>query len=223
MRRRFPRSGIALAWAGLLLLLVLSVPAVGVFLVRTLDTSPPFDSARAPEAQAIVILGGGTRRSAPEYGGDTLGQLTLERVRYGAIVARITHLPVLVTGGTVYGGEAEAKLMRAALEQEFGVGVRWIEDRSRTTHENAVNSAEILRRAGIGSVVLIAHSFDMLRARAEFASAGIVTIPAPTGIPSDEAGTLLDYLPSIGGLRQSYYASYEILGNLVRWVTHIGT
>jgi uncharacterized SAM-binding protein YcdF (DUF218 family) len=209
----------ALAWAGVLLLLVLSAPAVGVFLIRTLDTSPPFDSARAPEAQAIVILGGGTRRNAPEYGGDTLGQLTLERVRYGAIVARITHLPILVTGGTVYGGEAEAKLMRAALEQEFGVGVRWIEDRSRTTHENAVNSAEMLRRAGIGSVVLVAHSFDMLRARAEFAAAGIVTIPAPTGIRSGDSDLLFDYVPSIGGLRQSYYAVYEIVANLVRWTT----
>jgi uncharacterized SAM-binding protein YcdF (DUF218 family) len=217
IRRRFPRSGMALAWAGVLLLLVLSAPAVGVFLIRTLDTSPPFDSARAPEAQAIVILGGGTRRGAPEYGGDTLGQLTLERVRYGAIVARITHLPVLVTGGTVFGGEAEAKLMRAALEQEFGVGVRWIEDRSRTTHENAVNSAEMLRRAGVGSVVLVAHSFDMLRARAEFAAAGIVTIPAPTGIPSEDEDLLFDYMPSIGGLRQSYYAVYEIVANLVRW------
>jgi uncharacterized SAM-binding protein YcdF (DUF218 family) len=209
----------ALAWAGVLLLLLLSIPVVGTFLVRSLDTSPPFDSARAPEAQAIVILGGGTRRNAPEYGGDTLGQLTLERVRYGAIVARITHLPILVTGGTVYGGEAEAKLMRAALEQEFGVGVRWIEDRSRTTHENAVNSAEMLRRAGIGSVVLVAHSFDMLRARAEFAAAGIVTIPAATGIPSEDEDLLFDYMPGIGGLRQSYYAVYEIVANLVRWTT----
>ena len=53
---------------------------------------------------AIVILGGGVRRHAAEYGGDTLGQLTLERVRYGARVARLTGLPVLVSGGSVFGG-----------------------------------------------------------------------------------------------------------------------
>jgi uncharacterized SAM-binding protein YcdF (DUF218 family) len=218
IHRRFPRSGITLASTGVLLLLLLSIPAVAVFLVRSLDTSPPFDSARTPEAQAIVILGGGIRRNAPEYGGDTLAELTLERVRYGARLARLTQLPVLVTGGTVLSGEPEAKLMRAALEREFGVNVRWAEDKSRTTHENALKSATILRNAGIRSVVIVAHSFDMRRARAEFAAAGIDTIPAATYIPSDGAATLFDYLPSMGGLRTSYYAVYEILGNLVRWI-----
>jgi len=218
-RRRLPRAGIAMAWTGTLLLLLLSIPAVAVFLVRTLDESPPFDIAHAPEAQAIVVLGGGVRNGAPEYGGDTLGVLTLERVRYGARLARVTHLPVLVTGGSVLKGEPEGKLMQAALEREFGVGVRWVEDRSRTTHENAVNSGEILRRAGISNVVLVAHSFDMPRARAEFASAGITTLPAPTGIPSSEPFSLLDFMPSMGGLRTSYYAVYEITANLVRRIS----
>jgi uncharacterized SAM-binding protein YcdF (DUF218 family) len=217
MRRRFPRGGITLAWTGVLLLLLLSIPVVAEFLSGGLDTSPPFDSARASEAQAVVILGGGTRRNAPEYGGDTLGGLTLERVRYGARVARLTRLPVMVTGGVVLGGDSEAKLMRSALEAEFGVSVRWAEDRSRTTYENAQNSAAILHAAGIHTVVLVAHSVDMLRARAEFAAAGIATIPAATGIPSTGPASLFDYLPSIGGLRTSYYAVYELLGNLVRW------
>src|SRR5215831_18841536 len=81
VRKRFPRSGITMAWAGVLVLLILSLPAVAAFLVRSLDRSPPFDSARASAAQAIVILAGDAR-IAPEYGGETLGALTLERVRY---------------------------------------------------------------------------------------------------------------------------------------------
>jgi len=219
LRHRLPRAGIAMAWSGVVLLFLLCFPVVSGFLVRSLDRSPPFDIVHAPEAQAIVILGGGVRRHAPDYGGDTLAELTLERVRYGARVARLTHLPVLVTGGTVLDGEAEGKLMQAALEREFGVNVRWVEDRSRNTHENATYSAEILHRAGIGSVVLVAHSFDMPRARAEFASAGIRTLAAPTGIPSDEAPRVMDFVPSMGGLRTSYYAVYEIVGNLVRWTS----
>jgi uncharacterized SAM-binding protein YcdF (DUF218 family) len=218
IRRRFPRGGQAMAWTGVLLLLLLSLPVVGTLLVRSLDTSPAFEITRATNAQAIVILGGGTRRDAPEYGGDTLGELTLERVRYGARVARLTGLPVLVTGGSVYGGEAESKLMRQALESEFGVRVRWAEDRSRTTHENALYSAAILRDAGISSVVLVAHSFDMPRTSAEFAAAGIRIYPAPTGVPSVGSHGLLDYLPSTAGFRTSYFAVYEILANLVRWI-----
>jgi len=217
IRQRFPRGGIAMAWAGVLLLLILSLPAVAAFLVRSLDTSPPFDSARSTAAQAIVILAGDTR-NAPEYGGETLGELTLERVRYGARIARLTGLPVLVSGGSVYGGQPEAEPMREALEREYGVRVRWAEERSRTTHENALYSAAMLRSAGIRSVVLVVHSFDMPRARAEFAAAGIETLPAPTGIPSARPERLSDFVPGMGGLRTSYYAVYEILANLVLWL-----
>ena len=217
IRRRLTRTGAVMAWTGVVGLLLLSMPAVAVFLVRSLDTSPPFDAARAKQAQAIVILGGGIRRGAPDYGGDTLGELTLERVRYGARVARITGLPILVSGGAVHHGEAtESSLMRRALEQEFGVPVRWAEAKSRTTHENALYSSGMLRDAGIRSVVLVAHSFDMPRARAEFAAAGIETFPAPTGIPSAKRVEWTDYVPSMAGLRESYFAVYEIVANVVR-------
>lgn len=215
IRRFYARIGEALAWSGVLLLLALSMPAVGMLLVRTLDASPPFDASRAAGTHAIVILGGGIRADALEYNGDTLNDLTLERVRYGARVARLTGLPILVAGGAVYGGETESSLMRDVLEREFDIPVRWTEGRSRTTHENAVFAAPILRSAGIDSVVLITHSFDMRRARAEFAAQGIQTHAAPTGVPPPKA-SLVDYLPSAGGLRLSYYAIYEILANLVR-------
>ena len=124
------------------------MPVIADLLLQFVDTSAPFDARRgAQDAQAVVILGGGVRRDAPEYGGDTLATLTLERVRYGARVARLTGLPVLVSGGSVLGGEPEAKLMAASLEREFGVPVRWVETRSRTTHENAVLSARIAEEA----------------------------------------------------------------------------
>ncbi len=165
-----------------------------------------------------MILGGGVRRHAAEYGGDTLGQLTLERVRYGARVARLTGLPVLVSGGSVFGGEPEATLMRSALEGEFDVPVRWLDTQSRTTHENAVRSAEILNAAKISHVVLVAHSFDMPRALAEFAAQGIDAIAAPTGIPNGRIDSAFDILPSMSALQGSYFALYELLANAVRWI-----
>jgi len=224
MSRRIPRAGRIVAWTGILLLLALSTPTVAFLLLTLLDTSPPLDVQRARSAQAIVVLGGGVRRHAAEYGGDTLGHLTLERVRYGAHVARTISLPVLVTGGSVFAGEPEAKLMQAALEREFGVRVRWAEMRSRNTHENAVRSAEILRAENISRIVLVAHSFDMRRAKAEFAAQGIEAIPAPTGIPSGEFETPLDVLPSLAALQSSYFALYEIFANFARWITlSIGT
>lgn len=221
---RVPRAGRIVAWTGILLLLALSTPTVAFLLLMLVDNSPPLDVQRARSAQAIVILGGGVRRHAAEYGGDTLGHLTLERVRYGAQVARAIGLPVLVTGGSVFGGEPEAKLMRAALEREFDVRVRWAETRSRNTHENAVRSAEILGAEHISRIVLVAHSFDMPRAKAEFAAQGIEAIAAPTGIPRGEFDTPLDALPSLGAMQTSYFALYEIFANVARWFTlNIGT
>ena len=60
---------------------------------------PPLDLPRAADAQAIVILGGGGQRSfAPEYGGPAADPVLLEKLNYGAFIARKTGLPILVTG-----------------------------------------------------------------------------------------------------------------------------
>jgi uncharacterized SAM-binding protein YcdF (DUF218 family) len=214
---RRPRLGRALVWTGLGLLVALSTWTVAGGLLRLVDDSPPVTAAQARSAEAIVILGGGLRRNAPEYGGDTVGRLTLDRVRYGAVVARATGLPVLVTGGFSRGAtRTEADVMRETLEREFGVPVRWTEDRSRNTHENAQFSAARLEKEGVKRVVLVAHGFDMRRARAEFTAAGLEVVPAPTFVPSDGTFDLMDLIPSAGALQASYYALYELLANFVR-------
>ena len=211
-----PALGRALAWLSFLILLGLSLPVVSDTLQRCVNDSAPLDFAQASSAQAIVILGGGVRRDAPEYGGDTLSRLTLDRVRYGALVARRTNLPVLVSGGVVYRGSAEAVLMKQSLEEEFNVKVRWAEARSRNTHENAVKSAEILLAEGVQRVILVGHSFDIPRAMAELTAAGLEVISAPTYIPHSTFESPLEILPSIGSLQSSYYAIYELLAELAR-------
>jgi len=213
---RRPRLGRALLWSGLGLLVALSTWTVAGGLLRLVDDSPPVTLAEARSAQAIVILGGGVRRNAPEFGGETVGHLTLDRVRYGAVVARATGLPVLVTGGALGSTRSEADVMRETLEREFGVPVRWTEDRSRNTHENAQFSAARLEREGIKRVVLVAHGFDMRRARAEFTAAGLEVVPAPTVVAGDQPFELGDLVPNAGALQASYVALYELLANLVR-------
>jgi len=215
---RAPRAGRAFMWTGAVALLLLCLPVVAGLLGRPFGM-PPLDMTEARKAHAIVILGGGTRRNAPEYGGDTMGRLTAERVRYGARVARQTGLPVLVTGGRLLDFESsEADLMRDALEGEYGIPVRWVEDRSRNTHENAKFSASLLKADGVTSVLLVAHAIDMPRARAEFAAAGIDTMPAATGLASSAGLQFTDFLPSISALQISHDALYEILANMARVV-----
>ena len=215
MIRRHPRTGRLLAAASVITLLALSTPIVAGALVRLLDDSPPIDLAVAKTAQAIVIPGGGVRRNALEYGGDTLGRLTLERVRYGARLAKQTGLPVLVTGGSVLGNTVpEAVLMKEALESEYGVPVRWVEDRSRNTRENAENSAHLLETDGVRKIVLVLHAFDVRRAVPIYEGAGVQVVPAPIGIPNRTIDFPEDLVPGIGPLVSSFYVSYE-LGALV--------
>jgi uncharacterized SAM-binding protein YcdF (DUF218 family) len=216
---RHPRAGRRLAIAGVALLWLLATPAVGAFLIRLLDRTPPLALSQARDAQAIVVLGGGTRPFAAEYHGPTLGPITLERVRYAATIARATKLPILVSGGAVRGAPPEALMMRNVLVHEFGVPVRWIEARSRNTHENAVESVAMLRAAGVSKVILVGHRFDIPRSRKEFAAAGKDVIAAPIRIPPAVPTEFGDYLPGPRGLLVSYYACYEILANVLFDVT----
>src|SRR5689334_8561736 len=85
--RRRPRAGWWLVMAGVGALALLSMPAIGGWLVRGLDRTSAFDVLHARDAQAIVILSGGTRVYAAEYGGPTIATITLQRVRYGAQLA----------------------------------------------------------------------------------------------------------------------------------------
>jgi uncharacterized SAM-binding protein YcdF (DUF218 family) len=210
---RHRRTGKSLAWLGVCSLLALTLPVVSSWLVDVAGGALPLDLTRPSTAQAIIIPGGGVRYHAPEYGGSTLGPLTLERVRYGAYLARKTGLPVLVTGGVVSQSAPEAEMMRDTLQQEFALPVRWVEANSRNTAENARFSAATLKPDGISRIVLVTHAFDVKRARLEFEAAGFTVTTAPTGVgpaaPSPMAP--LDFFPSARALQDSYYACYELL------------
>ncbi|HTZ00241.1 MAG TPA: YdcF family protein [Rhodocyclaceae bacterium] len=211
---RRPRTGRLIAALALALLLALSVPWVADHLSATIEDVAPPTPAQLAAAQAIVILSGDAYRQAPEYGGDTVGQVTLERLRYGARLARQTGLPVLVSGGAPFGGRPEADLMKETLAQDFQVTVRWTEDRSRDTAENAALSAPLLKQAGIDRILLVTHASHMRRAGDLFAAAGFQAIPAPTGFAGGEASLLESLLPSAKALSQSYRVLHEHLGQL---------
>ena len=217
--RRRPRLGRTLAWSGLVLLWLLATPAVTKPMLAAIEDIPPLDPARAKSAQAIVVLGGGSYFAAPEYGGDTVSRWSLERIRHAARLQRETGLPLLVTGGAPLGGVAEGRSMQAALEKDFGVKVRWVEEASADTRENARLSAPLLREAGIRRVLLVTHAWHMQRALGEFSAAGLEAVAAPTGYETTGPLTALDILPGPGGLWAGRIALNEWLGRLVQRVT----
>lgn len=213
-------TGMAIIGLSVAALFVLSTAHTGRQMLAAIEAPykalPPLtpEQARA-QAEAIVVLGGGRYSAAPEYGGDTVNRFTLERLRYAARLQRQTGLPILVSGGTVFGeARPEATLMSEALEKDFGVTAKWIESRSRTTFENATFSKAMLAEAGIRRVYLVTHAWHMARAEWAFVQSGTLVTPAPTGFstPAPDDHRQLGWLPSGHGLYLSSQALHERLG-----------
>lgn len=167
-------------------------------------------------ADGIVILGGGTYFFAPEYAGqDTISDATLVRLRYGAKLGRETGKPVLVTGGKPLGNSvSEAQQMRSSLEQDFKTPVRWVEDTSDNTFENARNSFQTLQKAGIKKIYLVTHAWHMPRAAEVFRRAGFEVVEAPTAFTTRYRVDLLAFLPNAESLVYSKIFVHEIIGLL---------
>ena len=212
LNKRRPRLGRACVALGIGSLWLLSTPLVSDALEGAAETYPPLDLKSAAGAQAVVILGGGGHRAfAPEYGGPAAEPLLLERLAYGAYVARKTGLPVLVTG---YSFEAAA--MRATMLRNFEIDPRWVDDRAHDTFDNARNSMQLLGADAVKRIVLVTHATHMRRAVHEFTAAGAEVVAGPVGLRAPRDLGLLRFLPDAGALQRSYAAIYELLGEPVR-------
>ncbi len=218
LRGKWARGSRILQVGGLVWLLVASTPAFGGALLRQLQTSPALPaSGPLPAAQAIVVLSAEADVEGSEYGHAVAGPLTMVRLRYGAWLQRRTGLPMLTSGGVPATGKPSlAALMADAATQEFGTPVRFREEASATTRENASFSAAILREHGIHTVLLVTSAWHMPRAAACFRREGIDVVAAPTGfrIPAVEDWT--SFLPRTSGLRDTCIAMHEI-GGLVAY------
>jgi uncharacterized SAM-binding protein YcdF (DUF218 family) len=211
-----PRLGKSLIGLCLGLLYLLAMPLFAEWYLNSLEV-PPL-SRLDPQAQAIVVLGAGTYFAAPEYGGDTVYPLALERLRYAAKLQRETGKPILASGGKTGSSEPESLLMKQVLENGFRVPVRWTETKSRTTRENASLSLPILKEAGITHVYLVTHAWHMERAAREFRRTGMQVTQAPTGFTTRSDLTLLYFIPSARALLKSYYATHEVMGLVWYWL-----
>lgn len=211
LRRRWPRSGRLLYRGGMAALVVLSTNAGAWLLVAPLEAmTAPLANPQAAAAQAIVVLGAGSVESAPEYGGiDVPDQVALVRLQYAAHLQHATGLPLLVSGAN---GTPPRGVMAKVLREDFGTPVTWVDERASDTAENAVNSARILKAAGIRRVLLVTQAMHMPRSREQFVRNGIDVVEAPTLFYSGKTWTPFMLVPSASGLYRSFYASHEWIG-----------
>jgi len=164
--------------------LMLVLPVFDWVFSRPLEAGYAYPPAHLEEAQAIVVLSSSIRPPIPERPYYLPDRETYERCVFAAWLAKTTNaLPIITSGGPERGGRvSNAAVMRDVL---IGVGVPnsmiWLEEESRSTHENAVFTAALLRKHNIKKVLLVVEAQSMRRAEACFRKAGVDVLPAPSG------------------------------------------
>jgi uncharacterized SAM-binding protein YcdF (DUF218 family) len=217
------QGGPVLALLGVLLLWLLSCHAVALWLSRhalpqfaPLPAQPAL-ALRQAGVQAIVVLGGGVRPLAREYGQPQPGQATEARLRYGLHLARAAQLPLGFAGGVGWGASGmaghppEAEVAQRYAEQA-GLRIRWLDAQSRDTAENAERMAELLHAQGLKRIALVTHAWHMPRSLVHFERAGFEVLPAPMGYVEPRERPLLEWLPSGEGLNETRRVLREWLG-----------
>jgi uncharacterized SAM-binding protein YcdF (DUF218 family) len=218
-----PRIGKSISNTSLILLLMLSTCAGAWLLVAPLENLEiPLLATKNTGAQAIVVLSAGSLASNPEYDNTAIPDyIALGRIRYAAKLYRDTGLPILATGGSgnrSLGNDSFAQGMARVFEYEFAIPVKWHENQSTNTRENADYSAQILKKDGVTHILLVTDAMHMRRAKLLFEQAGLHVTSAPTLFFSRDEIGLFSFLPSAEGLRRAHYAMYEWLGLAWYWM-----
>lgn len=223
-RRRIGHGLIVFSLAGLWLL---SCNAVAIRLAAQLlpqtPALPPANAAatlQARHTQAIVVLGSGILPQAPEYGEAQPTSDAAARLRYGAWLARQARLPLAFAGGIGWAAQGEAmqpegEVSRHYLAGDYGIALRWVDDQSRDTAENAQQMYTLLAKDGVRRIALVTSSWHMPRSVLVFERAGFEVLPAPTVFNVPQQRPLLEWLPSLHGLLGSQRVLREWVGLLV--------
>lgn len=196
----------AIAWS-----LIWSIPQASDGLRGHLESRyPVVAEAALPEADAIVVLGGG-HYDWINRPGIRVDDLENSRAAAGARAWLSGRAPIVILSG----GGSEAHTMAAAIAK-LGVpaSALILEDRSRNTRDNAMFTAALAKPRGVRRVLLVTSSLHMPRASLLFRDAGVEVVPVPVPERAMRATWQDRWLPSFSALWRSGRALKEYVGLL---------
>lgn len=167
---RRKRLAVGLSCMALVLLWLASTPAIGVLLAGPLEAKfPAIAVDAAPQADAILVLGGGLTGARPPRRPEfTLGAAA-DRVWHAAALYRAGKARwVIVAAGNQPDRLDQQTEADAIAEMLTILGVprtaQRLEDSSRNTHENALNTRAIAEELEARRVLLVTSAAHMPRA-----------------------------------------------------------
>ena len=201
-----------------------SLPPVADAVARSLEAQFANSAVDAVQKADVILVFGGVMQP-PQLGRPyaDLGAAA-DRVWHAARLYHAGKAPkVMLSGGSndwQTDLPSQAKTMAQFLS-DLGVPLSAIvlEERSRSTYENASNCAELMRRQGMERAILVTSALHMPRSFAVLRVAGVDVVPAATDFEVDEGpGTVLSWLPNSQALQRSTNALHEWIGIAVyRW------
>jgi len=225
-RKRWPRLAGAMFAVSVLALYMLSTLWGSDLLLRPLESRyADMEVSHAPQAEAIILLGGGVFPAADSHKDAELNNAG-DRVREAVALYRAGKAPtIFISGGNIEfldGGAEPEAMSTARMLQSLGVPAAAIlvEDTSRNTHENAELTWRTLSVRGVHRILLVTSASHMPRAAALFRHAGFEVIPAPCNHVSGWAkpSLLFRLVPEPQHLVDSKNALREYAGLLVYWM-----
>ena len=219
-KRRESRRRLLLLAVPLLLLSICSTPLVCYLALGSLEWSYPPLEEPPDDVQAIVVLAG--RLNLLDDAGTQveLGEDTLYRcLRAADLYRRGKPRPVLVSGGKVDPTSPGPSLAAAMREFLRGQGVAdndlIVEDVSRTTYENAVESGHLLAERGIRKIALVTDAAHLRRAVGCFRKQGLEVVPCGCRYRAAHLEwSAWTFLPNASAARGFQEAWHEWLGTV---------
>ena len=203
---------------GMMVIYLQATPFVANYMSKKIELES-FNESEMPMVQAIIVLGGGINNNTSEYGVSAMANnSTFSRLRYTAYLAKqYPSKIIIVTGGALSYGDSEAKVMKRALINEFGVTNTIItEDRAVTTNENAKFVSHILQQYNINNVLIITQAFHAKRAIALFNKYGVSVFAGSTDYYATGyyIKPILWFLPTASAMLQTSNVLREYVGYL---------
>ena len=198
-------------------LLLFAVAPIGPAMMLVLEQRFPRPSTLPNRIDGILVLGGAVDPRISLAYGETMFNGSIARVLAGIALARKhpgAKLALLGGEGEFFPvGFAESRATsRFVVEEGIPATRVLIEERSRSTHENAVFAKEMIRPESGQNWVLVTSAFHMPRAVAAFRAVDWPVIPYPVDFKVDPSTGLRANFSLVDGLGSSTIAGKEWAG-----------
>lgn len=222
---RLVRAALGMLWGGLLVQGLLGIRAIPDALLRALENRYPVPTAEVVNRQVgMIVLGGAIEH--PEvylaHGQVPLGQAAERMAVPVGLMRQHPQLELVFSGGEgrlLVTGVTEAELAKVFyVQQDVDMSRVTLEVGSRTTRENAQQTARLLGERCKQPWLLVTSAWHMPRAMAEFEAMGCAVTAYPVDFMTGDATPLSEYALAQSLLRWQT-ALHEWLGLGVYAVT----